>query len=515
MKGKADRDRKLFVSFFFIAFFVITLGLFYLLPGKWRVSFLCLMSCFWCAYLDIRSLFILVAGMLYCYLGGILLEWHRALRKESFVKNQPANSKTDQPLESRKWLLLLLVGFCVLWITVYKLGTYFCTRFCIQVPESILTQLVMPIGFSFYLFQIISYFVDIYRGNAKAERNFWNLALWLSFFPKLVSGPIEREHDFLPQLQNVRKVKFWHTGRLSVSLSYVLYGYFLKIVIADRLMPMVDRIFNNPGGFDSFFLILGAVLYTFQIYCDFAGYSYIAVGLSELFGIHLTMNFKEPYTAQSMTDFWHRWHISLSSWLRDYLYIPLGGNRKGIVRKVMNNMIVFLVCGMWHGAGLNYIAWGLIHGFYTSMEAVKKDRNKKTGKMVPGKKGECVFFLQAAGVYLLAAFAWIFFRAGSASAALRYLSGIIPMHLQFADWNEMFLTVFDKDIEFWLAFLGIMIVSIGDWVSSGKGVRFPELLQQKSSGVRYVFFVVMILILFVFGIYGPGYDTGQFIYMQF
>lgn len=174
MKGKADRDRKLFVSFFFIAFFVITLGLFYLLPGKWRVSFLCLMSCFWCAYLDIRSLFILVAGMLYCYLGGILLEWHRALRKESSVKNQP--------VESRKWLLLLLVGFCVLWITVYKLGTYFCTRFCIQVPESILTQLVMPMGFSFYLFQIISYFVDIYRGNAKAERNFWNLALWLSFF---------------------------------------------------------------------------------------------------------------------------------------------------------------------------------------------------------------------------------------------------------------------------------------------------------------------------------------------
>ena len=163
MRGKVDRDRKLFVSFFFITFFVITLGLFYLLPGKWRVAFLCLMSCLWCAYLDIRSLFILVAGMLYCYLGGILLEWHRDLRKESFVKNQPANSKTDQPLESRKWLLLLLVGFCVLWITVYKLGTYFCTRFCIQVPESILTQLVMPIGFSFYLFQIISYFVDIYR----------------------------------------------------------------------------------------------------------------------------------------------------------------------------------------------------------------------------------------------------------------------------------------------------------------------------------------------------------------
>lgn len=342
MTGKVDRDRKLFVSFFFIAFFVITLCFFYLLPGKWRVAFLCLMSCFLCAFLDIRSLFILVAGILYCYLGGIFLDqYHSHMTNEKKQLN-------------RKWLLFLLVGFCVLWITAYKFGTYFCTRFGIHVPGSVLTRLVMPIGFSFYLFQIISYFVDIYRGNAKAERNFWNLALWLSYFPKLISGPIEREHDFLPQLQNVRNVKFWHTGRISVSLSYVLWGYFLKIVIADRLMPMVDRIFDNPGGFDSFFLVLGAVLYTFQIYCDFAGYSYIAVGLSELFGIHLTMNFKEPYTAQSMTDFWRRWHISLSSWLRDYLYIPLGGNRKG----------------------------------------------------------KRVSFLRATGVFLLAAFAWIFFGGG-------------------------------------------------------------------------------------------------------
>lgn len=445
MTGKVDRDRKLFVSFFFIAFFVITLCFFYLLPGKWRVAFLCLMSCFLCAFLDIRSLFILVAGILYCYLGGIFLDqYHSHMTNEKKQLN-------------RKWLLFLLVGFCVLWITAYKFGTYFCTRFGIHVPGSVLTRLVMPIGFSFYLFQIISYFVDIYRGNAKAERNFWNLALWLSYFPKLISGPIEREHDFLPQLQNVRNVKFWHTGRISVSLSYVLWGYFLKIVIADRLMPMVDRIFDNPGGFDSFFLVLGAVLYTFQIYCDFAGYSYIAVGLSELFGIHLTMNFKEPYTAQSMTDFWRRWHISLSSWLRDYLYIPLGGNRKG----------------------------------------------------------KRVSFLRATGVFLLAAFAWIFFRGGSAAAALRYLSGIIPVHLRLSDWNEMFLTVCGKNIEFWLAILGIAIVSMGDWVSSRKGVRFPVLLQWKSSGVRYAFFVVMILILFVFGIYGPGYDTGQFIYMQF
>lgn len=445
MTGKVDRDRKLFVSFFFIAFFVITLCFFYLLPGKWRVAFLCLMSCFLCAFLDIRSLFILVAGILYCYLGGIFLDqYHSHMTNEKKQLN-------------RKWLLFLLVGFCVLWITAYKFGTYFCTRFGIHVPGSVLTRLVMPIGFSFYLFQIISYFVDIYRGNAKAERNFWNLALWLSYFPKLISGPIEREHDFLPQLQNVRNVKFWHTGRISVSLSYVLWGYFLKIVIADRLMPMVDRIFDNPGGFDSFFLVLGAVLYTFQIYCDFAGYSYIAVGLSELFGIHLTMNFKEPYTAQSMTDFWRRWHISLSSWLRDYLYIPLGGNRKG----------------------------------------------------------KRVSFLRATGVFLLAAFAWIFFRGGSAAAALRYLSGIIPVHLRLSDWNEMFLTVCGKNIEFWLAILGIAIVSMGDWVSSRKGVRFPVLLQWKSSGVRYAFFVVMILLLFVFGIYGPGYDTGQFIYMQF
>lgn len=274
MKGKADRDRKLFVSFFFIAFFVITLGLFYLLPGKWRVSFLCLMSCFWCAYLDIRSLFILVAGMLYCYLGGILLEWHRALRKESSVKNQP--------VESRKWLLLLLVGFCVLWITVISLGLIFVPF--LHPGAGIHSDAARDADGIFFLsvsdhFLFCGYLSWKCKGRTELLESgfvaflFSEAGQWTDWAGALI---------FCHQLQNVRKVTFWNTGRISVSLSYVLYGYFLKIVIADRLMPMVDRIFNNPGGFDSFFLILGAVLYTFQIYCDFAGYSYIAVGLSEL-----------------------------------------------------------------------------------------------------------------------------------------------------------------------------------------------------------------------------------------
>ena len=505
MSGKVDRDQKLFVSFFFIAFFVITLGLFYLLPGKWRVPSLCLMSCLWCAYLDMRSLFILIFCTLYCYLGGILLEKYRFC----------ANKQNRENGWKKQWLMLLLVGLCVVIMMVYKFGTYFSARFGIHLPDTILTQLVLPIGLSFYLFQIISYFVDINRGEAGAERSFWRLTLWLVYFPKLVSGPIEREHDFLPQLENISNVKFLHTGRWSVSLSYILWGYFLKIVLADRIMPMVDRIFGNPGGFDSFFLILGAVLYTIQIYCDFAGYSYIAVGLSELFGIHLTMNFKEPYMAQSMTEFWRRWHISLSSWLRDYVYIPLGGNRKGLMRKVLNNMLVFLICGMWHGAGLNYVAWGLIHGVYTSIEAVGNSIRKKRKGTGNPQKGVLSGIGRTIGVFILAAFAWIFFRAESASGALRYLMGIVRWHLDYSAWNEMFLNVFGKNIEFRLILFGIFIVGVSDFLSSKKKVRFPALLQWQSSGVRYTFFVVMTLILFVFGIYGPGYDTGQFIYMQF
>ena len=480
MWRKADRD--LFVSFFFIAFFVITITLFYILPGKWRTAFLYLVSCIFCAYMDVRSFIVLLLTTIYCYAAGKYLG-----------KRRKGN------------VFWILISLCVIAIAVFKFTGYISARLGLSLPESILTKLIMPVGLSFYMFQVISYLVDVYQKKISAEHNFCKLGLWLSYFPKLVSGPIERENDFIPQLENIKRVTFWNTGRISVSLSYVLWGAFLKTVMADRMMMMVNPIFESPESYDSLFLICGAVLYTFQIYCDFAGYSYMAVGISEFFGIHLTMNFKEPYMSSSMTEFWRKWHISLSTWLKDYLYIPLGGNRKGIFRKIINNMFVFLVCGMWHGAGLNYLMWGFIHGAYTGFEAfVCWYQKKKT-----------VAFLRPIGVFFLSAFAWIFFRAGSGRAAVGYVIRMLSFQLESEKWNIMFTNVFKNGIEFWLILCGLVVVMISDWISTRRGLRFPALLQWNSSGVRYAFFVIMILLIFVFGMYGAGYNSGHFIYMQF
>lgn len=492
MTGKVDGD--LFVSFFFIIFFLFTLTLYYLLPGRCRIVFLCLASWLYCACVDSRSFFILLCTTGYSYLAGHILE------------------RAGEHHRKRKIMAFCMIGLCVVVMVIFKYGTYLSTRLGVVLPETVLQQMIMPIGLSFYLFQVIAYLVDVYRKEVHAEKNFWHFSLWLTYFPKLISGPIEREKDFLPQLEKLRTIRFWHTGRFSVSVSYVLWGYFLKMVLADRMKPMVDCIFQNSNNFDSFFLLLGALLYTCQIYCDFAGYSYIAVGISEFFGIRLTMNFKEPYLAQSMTEFWRRWHISLSSWLRDYLYIPLGGNRKGTVRKIINQMVVFLVCGMWHGAGMNYLVWGLLHGGFTSIEALCRTHKKKG---VDSQRGIAVRVTKSVGVFCLAAFAWIFFRAESASGAIRYLQGIFSMNIWWECWRESFTAVFGAIIEVWIVVLGLIAVLGCDVWAIRKGFSFPTLLQQKNSTIRYTFFVVMIFILFVFGIYGPGYDSGQFIYMQF
>ena len=477
---------------FLFTFLPITLLVYYLVPRKVKNVVLLIASLIFYAWGEPVYIFLMLISILFNYFCGmdIALKAGRKSQVRSLIFTIVVN--------------LFILGF-------FKYYGFIVTNLNAILPFYIpYRKLELPIGISFYTFQTLSYIIDVYRGNVDVQVNLIDFGTYVTMFPQLIAGPIVQYADVERQLRE-RKESLTKFG---YGAWFFVMGLAKKVLLANT----IGSIYENIAAMDGMSVVtawLGCLAYTFQIYFDFSGYSDMAVGLGKMFGFEFMQNFNYPYISKSVTEFWRRWHISLGSWFREYVYIPLGGNRKGIVRKVMNNMIVFLVCGMWHGAGLNYIAWGLIHGFYTSMEAVKKDRNKKTGKMVPGKKGKCVFFLQAAGVFLLAAFAWIFFRAGSASAALRYLSGIIPMHLQFTDWNEMFLTVFEKNIEFWLAFLGIVMVSVGDWVSSRKGVVFPELLQQKSSGVRYVFFVVMILILFVFGIYGPGYDTGQFIYMQF
>jgi alginate O-acetyltransferase complex protein AlgI len=270
--------------------------------------------------------------------------------------------------------------------------------------------LLLPVGISFYTFQTLSYTIDVYRGNLKPIRSLLDFAVFVAFFPQLVAGPIVRASEFLPQLDVKRRFSAV-TWRASSAL--FLFGYVKKACIADNFATVVDRIFSDPDSFGPMGKWLGLSLYSVQIYCDFSGYSDMAIAMAAFFGYRLTLNFDFPYVARSVTEFWRRWHISLSTWFRDYLYIPLGGNRQGALRTYRNLVIVFFLCGLWHGASWNFVIWGLFHGFFLVAERALRLRGPTL----------------LAHVYTLAVamLAWVFFRTADLPTALDYLGGLFGM----------------------------------------------------------------------------------------
>jgi D-alanyl-lipoteichoic acid acyltransferase DltB (MBOAT superfamily) len=276
-------------------------------------------------------------------------------------------------------------------------------------------EVLLPIGISFYTFQTLGYTIDVYRGTCKPEKHIGIFALYVSFFPQLVAGPIERATRLLPQFY--KKHRF-DLQRCTQGLTLMLWGFFKKIVIADRLGLYVDQVFGNPAGFSGYPLILAAYFFSFQIYCDFSAYSDIAIGGARILGIDLMKNFNKPYFAASIPEFWRRWHISLSTWFRDYLYIPLGGNRDSRLKTVRNIFIVFLLCGLWHGSNWTFIVWGGLHALYLLVYySSKKTRDKSTIFRILNKKPLlaklfCIFL-----TFNAVSFSWIFFRLPSLSDA--------------------------------------------------------------------------------------------------
>lgn len=466
------RRFQLFTSVSFAAFLAAAFILYSISPRKLRPALLLILSYLFCAGLNVKSLVALILATLFTYFAALWIE------------------KTDERKHPvwRKLLTILSIAACVLILT----GCKYMARF----------QISIPIGLSFYLFQSVSYLADVSLGKFSARTNFVHFGLYLAYFPKFVSGPIERWDSFTEQLQNLDTARLWNRGRLSAAVTYMLYGYFMKLVMADRLSLIVDRLFDAPANFDSLWLIIGAFFYTIQIYCDFAGYSFIAVGCSLLFGISLTQNFLSPYFSKNITEFWRRWHISLSSFLRDYVYIPLGGNRKGLFRKCLNTLIVFAICGIWHGSGLNFLAWGLLHGFYAVLDSLLK----KAKIRIPFSQ----FF-----TFLAVAFAWIFFKATSLRSALFYILNLFTLGYQ----PEKFVSGLEPlnmiGIDLAVLIVGILMVAAADILSYIKQEPFPALVQHSGHIVRYALFYVLIILMFLFGVYGPGYQPEQFIYMQF
>jgi D-alanyl-lipoteichoic acid acyltransferase DltB (MBOAT superfamily) len=404
----------------------------------------------------------------------------------------------------RIWLLLSIiinVGF----LGLFKYYNFFASSFA----ELLSTlgfkahywslKVILPVGISFYTFHGLSYIFDIYNRKITPERNYVNYAVFVSFFPLLVAGPIERATHLLPQI--IRKREFDYT-KASCGLRQILWGLFKKIVIADNCASFANSIFANSSYASGSTLVLGALFFTFQIYCDFSGYSDIAIGTAKLFGIDLLRNFAFPYFSRDIAEFWRRWHISLSSWFKDYLYIPLGGSKAGSWKKVRNIFIIFLVSGFWHGANWTFIAWGLLNALFI-LPSILMDKNR-THLNIVAQGRNWPTFKEAFSIvftFMLTVFAWIFFRADSLHHAFQYISGIFS--------NSLF-SIPDIEPKALISLFIAGLFFLVEWHGREQQFALERLNLQFGKPVRWAFYFVLILTIFYWG----GKEQA-FIYFQF
>lgn len=362
-------------------------------------------------------------------------------------------------------------------------------------------NIILPVGISFYTFQTLSYTIDIYRRKLEPSRDFIAFAAFVSFFPQLVAGPIERATNLLPQF--TKKRSFDYT-KASDGLRQILWGLFKKMVIADSCAEMANMFFNHSADYSGSALVLGAVFFAFQIYGDFSGYSDIAIGTARLFGINLMQNFNFPYFSRDIAEFWRRWHISLSTWFRDYLYIPLGGSRGSNFMKIRNIFIIFIVSGFWHGAQWTFIIWGALNALYflplmlakknrTHMDVVAKDRNLPSFREL----------ISIAITFGLTCFGWIFFRANSVKHAIEYISGIFSPSLftipKFRGMTSAILL---------LVFIAIFMVI--EWIGREEQYGLAKIGKNWKPPFRYALYYIIILVIFYF-----SGKPQEFIYFQF
>ena len=366
-------------------------------------------------------------------------------------------------------------------------------------------NLVLPVGISFYTFQTLSYSIDVYRGNIKAERDFFYYALFVSFFPQLVAGPIERPDNLLPQLKAEHK---FNSSDLYIGAKRMLAGFFKKIVVADTAATYVNAVYNKPGETGGLAIIIATVLFAVQIYCDFSGYTDIAIGCARIMGYRLMQNFNRPYSAQNIRDFWARWHISLSSWFKDYLYIPLGGNKKGYARQLVNLFIVFLVSGLWHGAEWTFILWGILHGIYRIVgELTYKKREQLYKSVGIATSSRIVRIFRTAITFILVCFAWIFFRANNTSELLLILKKL---------FTSFGATTFISELGLTLNGTVIMILSIVIMVLLDRKLTLPEYSTPNGAKLfdgtsLYILWAILLAWLLLLANNG----SSAFIYFQF
>lgn len=430
-------------------------------------------------------------------------------------------SRTSKKAVKRSWLVLSLMGnlgmlfffkyFNFFNANVANLLSYFNIAYQ---PLSI--DVLLPVGISFYTFQTLSYTIDVYRGDLPPERDFFDFALYVSFFPQLVAGPIERSTNLLHQFKVHHE---FDSERVSSGLRLMVYGFFKKVVIADRLAVIVDTVYNDPRGYDGVVYIIATIAFAFQIYCDFSGYSDIAIGSARVMGFGLMKNFERPYFSKSVTEFWRRWHISLSSWFRDYLYIPLGGSRKGYARTLLNLFIIFLVSGLWHGASWTFVIWGALNGVAIVFEKILGIGRRARDNKIAGKKRPLPlrFISGLAGIipmlltFAFICFTWVFFRARSVSEALfmlpRFLNGLGSFDLAKFLGTRVIL-----GLDYWEFFTAVGAVILLVCLELLQGVVKPSrVLARMPSPVRLAVYAFSLSLV----IWLAWTETQTFIYFAF
>ena len=469
--------------------------MYFLIPKKWQKFVLLIFNFYYISFYKIEFLYFILGISSIFYLSGILLEKYR------------------------KKSILVLSIFCTSGILIYlKFFAYLLGKLHIQsiVLNSIASKLYLPLGISFYTLQGISYIVDIYKNKYQVEKNFIYFLLYMTFFPIFLQGPISRYEQLERQLITHHKFDY---KQFCFGLQLALWGLFKKLVISNRLNMISNEIFDKNTEYTGIIMLLSGMCYALELYTDFSGAVDISRGIAQSMNINLIQNFNFPNSATSIKDFWSRWHISLSTWLRDYIYIPLGGNRKGTFRKYINITITFFVSGLWHGVGFKFIIWGLLHAFYqiladliaNTLNKIKETFKYKKALSLISDNNNLEILISKFTTFILVSIAWIFFRASNWKTAYTMIKKI----------NKKFLSSVEKLIEsgsidkkdFIVLIISLLILYIFERASQKIQVR--EKISNFILPIRWFLYILLIHTIVIFGIYGEGYNPANFIYMGF
>ncbi len=484
----------LFNSVPFLLFFVIVASVYFAIPHKLRAFYLLVASCYF--YMAFVPKYVLILFFLITidYFAGIWIEESKSQRRK------------------KVYLILSIISTCAV-LFFFKYFDFFNSIFADVARFLNLNypvkpwDIFLPIGLSFHTFQSLSYVIEVYRGNQKAERHFVIYAVFVMFFPQLVAGPIERAKNLLHQFYERHTFDY---ARVTDGLKLALWGLFKKVVIADRLAIFVNAVYNNPTDYSGWPLIMATIFFAFQIYCDFSGYSDIAIGVAQVLGFRLMDNFNRPYFSKSVPEFWKRWHISLTSWFKDYLYIPMGGNRAGKVRWYLNLFIVFLLSGLWHGANWTFVIWGALNGFYLLCSIwTSKWRARLVELTGIGQFPKFHKLIRVAITFMLICFSWIFFRANTLADAW-YIVTHLANGLTNPDTLPAFWTGFGLGFKsFVVAVTAIIFMEFIHLIQRHKNIR--HMLADKPAPVRVFVYISVVIGILLFG----KFDNQQFIYFQF